>query len=98
LARATPPAAIFIPHLQSGAAMIEPGSVTLEHCIEVLEARRQRLCTEILDYVRPVPACDVDFNTLLAERAELTVALSHLRPLWRGEMKIPHPREDLVAH
>lgn len=78
--------------------MIEPRNVTLEQCIEVLEARRQLLSEELNDYARPVPACDVDFNTLLAERAELTVALSHLRSLCRGEMKIPHPREDLVTH
>lgn len=78
--------------------MIEQRAITLEHCIDVLEARRRLLCEEIHDYARPVPACDVDFNTLLAERAELSVALSHLRPLCRGEMKIPHLREDLVTH
>ena len=78
--------------------MIERRNITLEQCIEALEARRQLLCEEILDYTRSVPACDVDFNTLLAERSELTAALSHLRPLCRGEMKVPHPREDLVAH
>ena len=72
--------------------------VTLTQCVELLEARRQRVNEELHDYVRPVPACDVDYNTLLAERSELTTALSHLRPLCRGEMKIPHPREDLVAH
>jgi hypothetical protein len=78
--------------------MIESQNVTLAQCIEVLEARRQLLSEELNDYARPVPACDVDFNTLLAERAQLTLALAHLRPLCRGEMKIPHPREDLVAH
>lgn len=78
--------------------MIEPSNVTLAQCIEILEARRQLLSEELHDYARPVPACDVDFNTLLAERNALAVALSHLQPLHRGEMKIPHPREDLVAH
>ena len=78
--------------------MIEPRNVTLVQCIEILEARRQMLSEELNDYVKPVHACDVDFNSLLAERAGLTVALSNLRPLCRGEIKIPHPREDLVAH
>ena len=78
--------------------MIALETVTLAQCIEVLEARRQLIDGELHDYVRPVPACDIDYNTLLAERAELAAALSHLRPLCRGEMKIPHPREDLVAH
>ncbi|MEO8385689.1 MAG: hypothetical protein ABI583_10630 [Betaproteobacteria bacterium] len=78
--------------------MIAIENVTLAQCINVLEARRQLIDVELHDYARPVPACDVDYNTLLAERAELAVALSHLRPLCRGEMNIPHPREDLVAH
>jgi hypothetical protein len=73
-------------------------NVTLAQCITLLEARRQSIDMELHDFVRPVPACDVDYNTLLAERAELTAALSRLQPLCRGEMKIPHPREDLVAH
>ena len=78
--------------------MIANENVTLAQCIQVLEARRQMIDGELHDYVRPVPACDVDYNTLLAERSELSAALSHLRPLFRGEIKIPHPREDLVAH
>ncbi len=78
--------------------MIEPRNVTLGQCIEILEARRQLLSEELKEYAKPVPTCDVDFNTLLAERAELTIALSHLRPLCRGEMKIPLAREDLVTH
>jgi hypothetical protein len=68
--------------------------VTLRHCVEMLEARRQLLCDEILDYTTPIAACDVDFNTLLSERAEITLALSHLQPLCRGEVRIAHPRED----
>ena len=35
-----------------------------------------------------------DFNTLLAERAEIVLALSHLRPLCGGEARVPHPRDD----
>ncbi len=77
--------------------MITIENVTLAQCITLLEARRQLIDGELRDFVRPVPACDVDYNTLLAERAALAVALSHLQPLCRGEMKIPHPREDLVA-
>ena len=72
--------------------------VTLTQCIEVLEARRQAVNDELHDYAKPVPACDVDYNTLLAERTALSLALSHLRPLHRAEAIIPHPREDLVAH
>ena len=59
--------------------MIALETVTLAQCIEVLEARRQLIDGELHDYVRPVPACDIDYNTLLAERAELAASLSHLR-------------------
>ncbi|MEP7155798.1 MAG: hypothetical protein ABI905_08490 [Betaproteobacteria bacterium] len=72
--------------------------VTLGQCIDALEVRRQVVNEALQDFTRPVAACDVDYNTLLAERGALNLALSHLLPLCRGEMKIPHPREDLVAH
>ncbi|MEQ1516139.1 MAG: hypothetical protein ABL931_06585 [Usitatibacteraceae bacterium] len=78
--------------------MIPIEDVTLAQCVTLLEARRKWIDMELHDYVRPVPACDVDYNTMLAERAALAAALSHLHPLCRGEMNIPHPREDLVAH
>lgn len=68
--------------------------VTLAQCVELLEARRQIVCDEINGRARPTAACDVDFNTLLAERAEIVLALSHLRPLCSGEARVPHPRED----
>ena len=68
--------------------------VTLAQCVELLEARRKIVCDEINECARPTAACDVDFNTLLAERAEIVLALSHLRPLCYGEARIPHPRED----
>jgi len=78
--------------------MIALENVTLAHCIEVLETRRQTINEALGEFARPVAACDVDYNTLLAERSALSLALSQLLPLGRGEMKIPHPREDLVVH
>ena len=76
----------------------EHRNVTLAQCIELLEARRQILCEQIHDYARPVPACDADFNALLAERAGITLAISHLLPICRGEAHVPHPREEQVSH
>ena len=78
--------------------MIAIQNATLAQCIDVLESRRQTVNEELQGFVRPVAACDVDYNTLLAERSALSLALSQLQPLRRGEMKIPHPREDLVVH
>ena len=36
-----------------------------------LEAERRAVYAEIKSYPRPIPACDVQFNTLLADRARL---------------------------
>ncbi|MEO8104041.1 MAG: hypothetical protein ABI790_16075 [Betaproteobacteria bacterium] len=72
--------------------------VTLQQCINLLEARRQLLCEQINDYARPVAACDADFNALLAERDGIAQALSHLRPICRGETRVPHPREERSFH
>jgi hypothetical protein len=68
--------------------------VTLAQCVAVLEARRVAVCAELGGYGSPVPACDADYNTLLAERAELVAALARLAPLARAELHVPHPRED----
>ena len=69
-------------------------TVTLADCLALLEARRLALCDEIHDYPRPVAACDVDYNALLAERAEIIGALARLAPICRAEARIAHPRND----
>ena len=68
--------------------------VTLAECVAVLESRRVAVCDELSDYGTAVPACDADFNALLAERAELVAALARLAPIARAETRVPHPRED----
>jgi hypothetical protein len=68
--------------------------VTLSECVAVLDARRRAVCDELGAYGTPVPACDADFNALLAERAELVAALARLAPIARAENRVPHPRED----
>jgi hypothetical protein len=68
-------------------------AITLADCVATLEARRLRVCGELGDYAQPVPACDADYNALLAERAELVAALARLAPLARAETSIPHPRD-----
>ena len=72
----------------------QPNTVTLAQCVELLEARRLIVCNEINACARPTAACDVDFNTLLAERAEIALALAHLQPLCAGQARIAHPRDD----
>lgn len=73
---------------------MDTSSVSLEQCIAVLEARRQCVAEALNGIAQPVAACDADFNTLLAERSQLNEALLCLRPVYRGEVRIPHPRED----
>ena len=68
--------------------------VTLAECVAVLEARRKTVCDELGAHGSPVPACDADFNALLAERAELVAALARLAPLARAEVPVAHPRDD----
>jgi hypothetical protein len=43
-----------------------------------LEAERRAVYDEIKSYPRPIPACDVQFNTLLDERARLDAELARL--------------------
>jgi len=48
-----------------------------------LEEKKNRIYDEILNYPPPIPACDVQFNHLLAERARLTAELNRLQDLSR---------------
>ena len=68
--------------------------VTLAECVALLESRRLAVCGQLADFGTPVPACDADFNALLAERAELVAAIARLDPIARAEVHVPHPRED----
>ena len=72
--------------------------VTLGQCIDLLNARRQIVALQIQEYARPVPACDADYNALLAERGEIVRAIALLTPIFSGEACIPHPREDNSIH
>ena len=51
-----------------------------------LERQKQRIFDEILHYPPPIPACDVQFNYLLAQRAEMMQELQRLRAIAAGEL------------
>ncbi len=72
----------------------EYATVTLAQCIAMLEARRQVLGESLNEFARPVAACDVDYNAILAERAEVVRAITSLKPIALGETRIAHPRDD----
>lgn len=46
-----------------------------------LEKEKQRIFDEILHYPPPIPACDVQFNFLLKERAKITQELRRMREM-----------------
>lgn len=51
-----------------------------------LAQEKQRIFDEILSYPPPIPACDVQFNFLLAERTEMMQALQRLREISGGDI------------
>lgn len=51
-----------------------------------LAQEKQRIFDEILNYPPPIPACDVQFNFLLAQRAEMMQELQRLREISGGEV------------
>jgi len=46
-----------------------------------LERKRLRLAGDIVNYPTPIPACDADFNHMLAERARIEADLARLDAL-----------------
>jgi len=54
----------------------------IEDC---LLQEKQRIFDEIVNYPPPIPACDAQFNFLLAQRAEMMQALQRLREISAGE-------------
>ena len=72
-------------------------AVSLEQCIELLEARRLLICDELQHYARPVATCDADFNALLVERTAIVQALAQLQPISRAEVRISSRREDHLS-
>lgn len=45
---------------------------------QYLEARKAEVYTEMRQYPPPIPACDVQFNTLLQKRTEISLELGRM--------------------
>ena len=52
-----------------------------------LERERDGIFEEIRRYPTPIPACDLQFNHLLGERARVARALAQLETRLRGEWR-----------
>jgi hypothetical protein len=64
------------PTRQAGLARVEAAWQRLS---DELEAEKRRIADEIRAYPTPIPACDAQFNHLLAQRARLSQELIRLR-------------------
>jgi len=74
-------------HVQAGMARVRALLEPLRREIEShLEMEKQRIFDEILHYPPPIPACDVQFNFLLIERAKITQELRQAHEIFAKDM------------
>jgi hypothetical protein len=62
-----------------------------------LENEYHRIYQEIKSYPRPIPACDVEFNYLLEERARISQEIERLREASKESLPCSEPVERLEA-
>ncbi len=60
---------------------LEDAEVAWRRIKQHLEAEKQRIFQEIRQYPPPIPACDVQFNGLLAERAAILQELGRVEEI-----------------
>ena len=66
------------PQTQTESALIE---AAWQRIRQHLEAEKQQIFQEIRHYPPPIPACDVQFNGLLTERAAILQALGQVESI-----------------
>lgn len=57
-----------------------------KHIKQHLEAEKLRIFQEIRQYPPPIPACDVQFNSLLAERATILQELGYVEEILKQRL------------
>lgn len=67
---------------EKAASLDAMGQTIKEH----LKKKKSQISEEILHYPPPIPACDVQFNYLLEERARLAQALKRLDTLSQAHL------------
>jgi len=60
-----------------------------------LENEKRRIMEEIANYPPPIPACDVQFNFLLEERARIARELNRLEALSRDSIREVNPGDPI---
>ena len=71
------------PQTQTESALIE---AAWQRIRQHLEAEKQQIFQEIRHYPPPIPACDVQFNGLLAERAAILQALGRVESILQQDL------------
>ncbi len=79
-------------HTEEKRVAVESAWLVIQAC---LETKKDALSTEIRSYPPPVPACDQQFNYLLAERSRITQALNQLNTLTRQSQMHPNPEKTV---
>ena len=65
---------------------LDGAEVAWQRIKQHLEAEKQRIFQEIRQYPPPIPACDVQFNGLLAERAAILQELGHVEEILKQRL------------
>lgn len=71
--------------IQSQLGVMKAGEEVLLEIRTYLEQKKKQIMDEIIHYPPPIPACDVQFNYLLAERSQVEQALIFVRKTAGGE-------------
>jgi hypothetical protein len=69
-----------------------PALPNLQSVKEILAAERRRIVHEIFHYAPPITRCDVQYNTLLEERAAINREVARLERMTQAEQ----PSQDDV--
>lgn len=65
---------------------LDGAEVAWQRIRQHLEAEKQRIFQEIRQYPPPIPACDVQFNSLLAERAAILQELGRVEEMLKQRL------------
>lgn len=65
---------------------LDGAEVAWQRIKQHLEAEKQRIFQEIRQYPPPIPACDVQFNSLLAERTAILQELGRVEEILKQKL------------
>lgn len=84
--------------MPTNAVSIEPDLRSIK---DVLMREQRRIVLEILHYAPPITRCDVQYNTLLEERAAINREMARLEHMMQASQPSPDDAQalrDYIAH